>query len=434
VKAAAIAYALLILVVGLLVTVVMTRETDTEKEEAKAEQEAKAKEPKALPAEITPAEEIAQRVVEIRGGSEFDGAAPKVQVVPQEELTKKLTELDAKPPQEPDLAAGAAILLAQAGALPPDQAEQLVNRRYGGTGILGAYLPEEKTVLIDKELAESDAETAEAVAAGELARALDSTGTEAPRVPPVFRDDEAVRVALSGGVAAFVERQYAEEHLGGEVDVDAARDARRDPETPPAAQTLATFPSTAGEAFIRGAHESGRWEGVDEVLADPPSTTGALLHPDGPEAVPSPDFAVKPELGKQWKRLANGDVGELDTVVLLGAGDDERVAFKAAAGWRAGRFETWVKGKPSQKCPPPCRKKAATIVVHRWGDVADAQTFNRAMREALVERAQATPEGGRGFTMGDGGAALVRAGRFTALVFAPDAPLAGSLAEQALEG
>ena len=57
-----------------------------------------------------------------------------------------------------------------------------------------------------------------------------------------------------------------------------------------------------------------------------------------------------------------------------------------------------------------------------------------ALRDALVEGdAQAEPDGGRGFTIDDGGAALVRAGRFTALVFAPDAPLAGRVAEQALE-
>ena len=434
-KAAAIAYALLVLVVGVLVTVVMTRETETEKEEAKTEQEAKAKEPQALPAEITPAEEIAARVTEIRGGGEFEGGrAPEVQVVPPEELTKRLTELDAKPAQDAALVAAAGILLAQAGAFPADQADQLANRRYGGTGVLGAYLPEERAVLIDEELAESDPETAEAVAAGELSRALDAAGPEAPRVPPLFRDDEAVRVAVVGGAAAVVEQEYAEEHLGGEVDVAAARDSRLDPETPPAIEMLAEFPTTVGATFVGGAIEAGGWDGVEEILGELPPTTSALLHPDAPEAVPAPAFSIRRALGgKQWKRLASADVGELDTVALLRGGVGERPAFKAAAGWRSGRFETWLQGK-SQQCPPPCRKKAATVVVHRWADAAAAQTFNVTMRDALIEGAQAEPEGGRGFTIEDGGAALVRAGRFTALVFAPKAPLAGRLAEQALQG
>jgi hypothetical protein len=436
VKTAAIAYALLILVVGLLVTLVMTRESDTEKQEAKAEQEAHAKEPKAPPAEIAPAEEIANRVAEIRG-AEFENASPEVQVLPLEELTKKLGELDAKPPQDESLAAAGAILLAQAGALPEDQAEQLVNRRYATSGVLAAYLPEENTVFLDQELAESDAEIAETAVAGEMSRAIDSVAGEAPRVPPVLRDDEAARVVLTGGVAALVEEQYAKEHLGAdEIETLATFRARTDPEVPPALQTLEQFPATVGALFAAGAHKAGGWRAVEEVLGEPPQTTSALLHEDAPEAVPSPRFAVKTELGKKFRRLASADVGELDTIALLRAGNEERVALKAAAGWRSGRFETWLQGSPQQKCPPPCRRKSVSVVVHRWGDEADASTFNRAMRDALTEGdAQAQPEGGRGFTFEDGGgAALVQAGRFTALVFAPEAQLAGSVAEQALEG
>ncbi|HEX8205630.1 MAG TPA: hypothetical protein VF587_06185 [Solirubrobacteraceae bacterium] len=432
-KHAAIAYALLVIVIGLLVTAVMTRETDTEKQEAKAEQEAEAKEPKTPPAEIAPAEEIANRVAAIRD-TEFDNASPKVLVVPPEELTKKLTELDAEPPQDKNLVAAGAILLAQAGALPPDQAEQLVNRRYGGTGTLAAYLPKENAILVDEELAESDPEIAEAAAAGEMSRALDSVGPQAPRVPPLFHDDEAARVTIFGGVAGFVEREYAAEHLEGEVDAEAARDSRLDPETPPALETLSHFPTTVGTAFVRGAHKAGGWDAVDELLGETPTTTQELLKANAAEAVPAPRFAVKSELGKPWKRLASADVGRLDTVALLRAGLSERNAVKLSDGYRSARFETWIKGKPQQGCAPPCAKKSVTVVVHRWGDAADADTFNKAMRDSLISGdAGATPDGGRGFEIGTGGGALVRAGRFTALVFAPDAQTAGAIAQKALE-
>lgn len=420
-KIAALAYLALVLAVGLLVALVMPGHS--EEEETHSEPAA------AAHGEIAPAAEIARRVAELRE-SEFTDRAPKLEVVPEAELTKRLTQLDAKP-QDPELATAAALLMAQAGAFPAEQAEQLAARRYGGTGVLAAYLPEQDTVLVDQELAEEDPETAEAVAAGEMSRALDTAGSEAPRVPPLLRDDEAARVALVGGAATQVAQQYAEEHLGGQVDVEAAADARRDPETPPAAETLAQFPTTVGAAFVRGVREEGGWEGVAQVLGEPPDTTAELLHADPPEAVRSPRFAVRPELRGKWKRLASADVGELDTVALLRAGNSNRVAFKAAAGWRSGRVETWLQG---QECPPPCRRKSVTVVVHRWGDPADAGTFNRAMRDALTRGAQAEPEGGRGFTIEDGGAALVQAGRFTALVFAPDAPLAGRIAERALRG
>lgn len=423
-KRVAIAYLLLVLLVGILVTLVMPEQS--EEEEAAGEDHA------ALPAEITPAPEIAARVAEIRG-RRFEGAPPKVEVVPREELEKRLATLDDEPPEDPDLATGGALLLAQAGALPPERAEQLVDRRHGGTGVLGAYVAEERVVLLDSEHARSDPEGAEAVVAAEMSRALDTTGEEAPRVPPLFRDDEAVGVALTGGAAALVAREYAEKHLRNAVDLEASRESRRDPETPPAIETLARFPDTIGARFVARAHEAGGWKAVDEVLAESPPTTNAMLHADPAPAVRSPGFSIGEELDRAWKRRASADVGELDTVALLRAGNSERVAFKAAAGWRSGRFEVWTKG--NRRCQAPCRRAAASIVVHRWGDVADALTFTRAMRDALTEGdAQAEPDGGRGFTIDDGGAALVRAGRFTALVFAPDAPTAGRIAERALEG
>ena len=422
-KRVALAYLLLVLLVGLLVTLVMPEQSDEEKPEGEAA---------ALPAAITPAPEIASRVARIRG-KEFDGEPPAVESVPRRELEERLARLDEEPPEDRDLAAAGALLLAQTGAAPPEQAEQLAVRRHGGTGVLAAYLPEENVVLLDAEHARSDPEGAEAAAAGELSRALDTAGREAPRVPPLLRDDEAARVALVGGAATVVAGEYAETHLRAKADVGAARDSRRDPETPPAMRTLARFPETIGATFVQGARRAGGRTAIDEILGDPPATTNALLHPDPAGAVRSPRFDVSEELRGGWRRRASANVGELDTAVLLSAGVSERVAFKAAAGWRAGRLELWTRG--NGRCRPPCRRGAVSVLVHRWGDVADAQTFNQSMRDALIGGdAQATPEGGRGFTIGDGGAALVRAGRFTALVFAPDAPLAGRVAERALQG
>ena len=420
-RVAVIGYVLLVLVVGILVTLVMPEHSE--------EEEAAGGEHAALPAEITPAPEIAERVSRMRG-DEFEGAAPKVEAVPRAELQERLAKLDAQPPEDPELTTGIATLFAQAGALPEREAARLAARRYSDTATLAAFVPEENVVLLDAELARSDPEGAEAAVAGELSRALDTAGEEAPRIPPLLRDDEAARVALVGGAAAVAAREYAGTHLRGEANLRAARDSRRDPETPPAIQTLARFPDTIGATFVSAAHKKGGWKAVAQILGDPPESTNAMLHPDPAEGVRSPRFDVAGEL-RGWKPGPSADVGELDTAVLLRSGASERVAFKAAAGWRAGRFQMWTKGR----CEAPCRRASVSIVVHRWGDVADANTFNRAMREALTNGdAQAQPEGGRGFTIGDGGAALVRAGRFTALVFAPDAPTAGRVAQRALEG
>ena len=143
---------------------------------------------------------------------------------------------------------------------------------------------------------------------------------------------------------------------------------------------------------------------------------------------------MRPVLQKGWVKVASADVGELDTIALLRTGLGEEAAREAAAGWRSGRFESWVKGKKAkQSCPPPCRDKGASVVVWRFADEAASLAFTRAMRDAIIEGTAAKPEGGRGFEIDGAGAALVRDGRFAALTFAPDAPTAGNLAETALE-
>ena len=437
-KTAAIAYALLILVVGLLVSLVMTRETETEKAEQEAAAHAAEKRPAPLPAELTPGPQIAERVEQIRGQA-FTGKAPAVRIVPQAELEKQLSALDEPQPEEQNLTTGAAVLLAQAGALPAKEAPQLIARRYGGTGVLGAYLPETGSVLVGEEFAQDEPEIAELVVVHELSRALDAgPSKDAPRVAPMFRDDQAALVAVRAGAAAVAEREYAAEHLGRkasgeqETEVQLSRDARQDPATPPLVQTLTAFPVRTGGAFVGEAHERGGWKAVDDILSEPPTTTAELLHDRPAESVPAPDFRVKSVLGKEWKRLATADVGELDAIGLLRAGLGEVPATKASAGWRAGRFETWTQG--GKPCPAPCRKKSASVVVIRFADVPGALDYNRAMRRALTEGAGAQPEGGRGFVIEDGGAALVRAGRFVALTFAPDPPTAGELATTALRG
>ena len=435
-KTAAIAYALLILVVGLLVSLVMTRETETEKAEQEAAAHAAEKRPAPLPAEITPGPQIAERVEQIRGQA-FTGKAPAVQTIPEADLTKQLTALDTPRPEEEDLVTAASVLLAQAGALPAAQAEQLAARRYGGTGALAAYVPESGNVLVAEEFAREEPEVAELAVAHELSRALDAgPSKDAPRVAPMFRDDQAALVAVRAGAATVAEREYAAEHLGLEAsagqesEVQISRDARQDPATPPLVQTLSAFPVRTGGAFVGEAHERGGWEAVDEILSEPPTTTAELLHQNAAPPEPAPDFRIKSVLGKDWKRLATADVGELDAIGLLRAGLGEVPAAKASAGWRAGRFETWTQG--GKPCPAPCRKKSASVVVIRFADVPGALDYNRAMRRALTKGASARPEGGRGFVIDDGGAALVRAGRFVALTFAPDAPTAGELAQVAL--
>ena len=216
-----------------------------------------------------------------------------------------------------------------------------------------------RAVLLSEEFAAKEPEVAELVAAHELSRALDvGQSDDAERVAPPFADDRAALVALRAGVAAKLEQEYASEHLGrdasGDSFVEISRDARDDPATPQLTQTMTTLPPEAGRAYVSRLHERGGWKAVDEALSDPPTTTAAILHPDAADdqTEAAPTFAVRPVLQKGWAKVATADVGELDTIALLRTGLGEEAAREAAAGWRSGRFETWVKGKETDAVLP----------------------------------------------------------------------------------
>ena len=297
-------------------------------------------------------------------------------------------------------------------------------------------------VLVDKELAESDPQNAELLIAYELARGLEAEGfEEVGRHPRPFRDDESARIALQDGAAALAAEQYAAEHFGAsepvEPNVADLQERGEDPATPPALKELAAFPTREGRDFVEGIHEDGGWPAVDRAHEEPPVTTREVLHPDAGEedAPPAPTIEIEDVLGKGWTELASADVGELDTITMLVSGAGEGPAREAADGWRTGRFQTFGKGPQAQQCKPPCRKEAVSIIVLRWADPSESEDFEGAVRVALESGADAQKESDENtWTIENGGAALERAGRFTSLVFAPDARLAGEIAETSLEG
>jgi hypothetical protein len=277
--------------------------------------------------------------------------------------------------------------------------------------------------------------------AHELARALEDEQA-APRRALPFRDDENAALALEEGAASVVERSYATRHLGVEPPVRPtvaeARADEGDPSTPPALSVYESFPAAFGGPFVAALHERGGFERVEDAMRAGPASTRDLLHPGGagaPDDVVPPRPQVTRALGEGWTKLADGEVGELDVLAMLSAGEQERAAARGAEGLVAATFETWTKGKTAaQSCPPPCRRQSASVVVVRFDGERDALEFDRAARRALGDAAGAEPAGGRAWTVEDGGAALVRGGRFAALAFAPDPPFAGKVAEAAVEG
>jgi hypothetical protein len=443
-----IGYAAAILLVGGVVTALTAPKHEEEEQKAR-EQAIKAQRAKQPPPEMTPAAQVVERVEEIRG-VQFEGGAPKLEMAPEKQLQTQLTTLDtqaksqtkgADKQRDQQLEQGTQMFLAQTGALSTKELQQ-ATKQYSGARPLGLYIPQQKKILVSKEVGDSDPQLAELVFVHQLGRALESEqfGETALNARP-FRDDESAELALQEGTATLTETEYATRHLGASEPVEpttadlTVRNAS--PETPPALRALQTFAPASGSEYVAALHEEGGWDAVNAAHNDQPTTTREILHPEAreqgdPEAQPTPP--LERALGSGWQQQAAAALGELDTIVLLGGSVGAAQARQAADGWSAGRFEVWGKGQAAQSCPPPCRKQTVSVGVWQWAQPSDAQEFERAMRRSLQRGAGGRPGEEEGtFAFKDGAGALTTSGTTTALVFAPDAAQATSVAEAALQ-
>lgn len=105
-------------------------------------------------------------------------------------------------------------------------------------------------------------------------------------------------------------------------------------------QTL-MFPYMAGLNFQQKAIERYGVRGFQEVLKRPPVTTREVLHPEVWLAAAPPVRPPLPKLDslRDYERLTEGSVGELDFEILLTQFAGEAEAKRQAPRWRGGAFE-----------------------------------------------------------------------------------------------
>lgn len=119
----------------------------------------------------------------------------------------------------------------------------------------------------------------------------------------------------------------------------------------------------------------------NEVLADPPGTTAALLHPESAPDHPVGDPTPPPV--SRWDRYDSDRAGELTVRVALRAnGLPYDRAVEAAAGWRHDRMVYLRQGGET----------GPTVVYWRtlWADAGEAREFAAAWRSVLQDRLNAT--------------------------------------------
>ena len=98
------------------------------------------------------------------------------------------------------------------------------------------------------------------------------------------------------------------------------------------------FPYTAGFAAVLRAYRAGGWPAVDRLLAHPPTSTAALLHPDRPGVPGSVPAATLPPVPDGWREVFTDSVGEWGLAFLLGQRLGAGAADALAAGWDGDRL------------------------------------------------------------------------------------------------
>ena len=119
---------------------------------------------------------------------------------------------------------------------------------------------------------------------------------------------------------------------------DQARALAPVPEVPAYFVADLVFPYTAGFSAALRAYRSGGWEAVDTLLAHPPASTSALLHPDRPAAAGSVGAAELPPVPNGWEEILTDPVGEWGLAFLLGRHTTSDRVDAVASGWDGDRL------------------------------------------------------------------------------------------------
>jgi hypothetical protein len=122
------------------------------------------------------------------------------------------------------------------------------------------------------------------------------------------------------------------------------------PDTPPVLRDALVFQYSAGAKFVALAYLRGGWAAVNELLAQPPTSTEQVLWPDKyfvQRSVPilvrlgGLDSYRKPEA---WTVIEENTLGALTVRILVETFLDGTRAAQVASGWEGDRFIAFGKG------------------------------------------------------------------------------------------
>ena len=326
---------------------------------------------------------ISERVAEIRGLRFRDVPDPRV-VTPDEARADALRDLDE---HYPAAARAADVeLLALLGLVPPETDLREIISDVSGEQVAGYYDTRRETLAVVSGPAAANDVVAEITLAHELSHALEDQVYELREDSDEGADDRATAyAALVEGTATAVMDEYAQRFIAPGAALSAAFSALpaasgAAAEIPPYLQRSLEFSYTGGQAFVSRLRSAagGGWKLVDFALKSrPPASTEQVLHPEKYLAFERPRKVTIGDLGlgPEWKRTADGSLGELDTQELLRVAGEDVPYEAAAAGWGGGRYELWKAGDD-----------ALVVLRWAWDTPADAREFEPALRDYVEAR------------------------------------------------
>jgi hypothetical protein len=332
-------------------------------------------------------------------------------------------------------------LLKLLGLIPSDSNLRAIQSAVFQDQVAGFYDPNTKRLALVKDAGAQNAGVGEITLAHELTHALDDQRFGLKDQPPGMNDSSSAYNALVEGDATSVMTRYAtrymtESNLLGALFASATAGG---PSLPPYIQSSLEFPYLEGQRFVDTLYRYGHnsWKLVNAAFKSrPPLSTQQILHPlDYIRNVkPLPiQLRVRPLLGRQWRRVTGGSLGEFDTSELIQLGIGTNRAGNVAADWRGGVYELWRSGRlPSPGCASPCRRRDSLVLAWRTAPGAGAQDFAAAVGAYVVRGLSGQARGRNVWTLpGSSAASLTTNGGTTVLAMAPTATMAAVLSQRA---
>jgi hypothetical protein len=293
-------------------------------------------------------DQIAREVAALRG-LPYD-APLDARVVPAAALGEKFTSLALADLDPDQVAADQRLLVALRLLAPDDDLLGALDALYREQ-VLGLYVTEERRLYIG---ADSPALSPyrRGTAAHEIVHALQDRAFDILAMRDVDdRESDAALaiISLLEGDAVLAQQQWTIRHQ----TADERRRAREEATTiggtalraaPRYVREAVFFPYTEGVRFVTALLDAGGWTRVDAALAEPPTATAHIYHPERYLAGEQPlAVTVTATPGVGWQDAATYTFGEFDVrELLVGLGAD--VASAVGSGWAGGEVRAWQRG------------------------------------------------------------------------------------------